>query len=87
MPLLFATGGGRIFSTVPVTVSGVQSVIASQLVCQAFADAGGGRPAARGFRSEEEMVLGGILQTVGAVGCAMLGGSGGFGRIVGLVGS
>ncbi|KAL8807134.1 MAG: hypothetical protein Q9223_004460 [Gallowayella weberi] len=82
---IVAAGNKRVFSIVPINVSGIRDANSLELVCQAFADSKAKNPIAAGFRLEEEMTLGGELQTVGSVGCAMLG-SGGFGGTVGLVG-
>ncbi|KAL8724371.1 MAG: hypothetical protein Q9166_007992 [cf. Caloplaca sp. 2 TL-2023] len=78
-------GNKKVFSIVPINLSGTQQSSSSELVCQAFADSKAESPIAAGFRLEEEKILGGGMQTVGSVGCAMLG-TGGFGGVVGLVG-
>ncbi|KAL8765980.1 MAG: hypothetical protein Q9209_007127 [Squamulea sp. 1 TL-2023] len=75
-----------IFSVIVINQSGVEKSKSSELVCQAFADAKAQKPIAAGFRLEEERSLGGKLEAVGAVGCTMLG-LGGFGGMIGLVGS
>ncbi|KAL8716230.1 MAG: hypothetical protein Q9220_000135 [cf. Caloplaca sp. 1 TL-2023] len=78
------TGGKRVASLTIITVTAQKA--GSRVVCQAFADGQAAKPIAAGFGVEEERDLGNDVEEVEAVGCAMVGG-GGFGGLIGLVGS
>ncbi|KAI4099746.1 MAG: hypothetical protein L6R37_005815 [Teloschistes peruensis] len=76
----------RAASATIVTTSGVPQQASGDVLCQVFADPKAVEPIAAGFRLEMTMSFGGLdVQTVGAVGCAMISGKG-FGGTLGLVG-
>ncbi|KAL8691066.1 MAG: hypothetical protein Q9218_003628 [Villophora microphyllina] len=79
-------GNKRAASATIVTTSGLSQESTGDVLCQVFADLKAAEPIAAGFRVEQTMSFGGIkLETLGAVGCAMVG-SKGFGGVLGLVG-
>ena len=79
-----STSNDRVADVVLFSISGAQLGPSERVLCQMFADGEARKPLQSGFGLDEELVLGGI-QTMSAVGCAVVG-TGGFGGTLGLIG-